>query len=200
MAAPLLVTPLLALCTLPLAGAADEDALSPSSSRPPLFDGTRGGFTMWFMAFTSFVAWRLTDCADLLDGTTPRPPAPGAAGHDPAETTRWDRLNKRLYGAIAQAMPDWLRTSIFNDHRNDGVGATNFLRDSFDAVDAADHAAHMARLQAHYIKARSDISEGDLRLQYDSMMVARAGIIRTGNAAPVDSALMAMFDNSLPIA
>ena len=111
----------------------------------------------------------------------------------------WDALNKKLYGAVVAALPDYLRTSVFNDYRNDGAGAIAFLRDTYDAVSPGDHAAHMQKLQAHYIDARSDISEDDLRMQYDSMMVAKAGIIRCGNEPPVESALIAMFDNALPI-
>ena len=76
--------------------------------------------------------------------------------------------------------------------------AMEFLRNNFDAVDSNDHATMMAKLQARYIDPRADLSEADLRLQYDSMMTARAGILRTGNDAPPDSALMAMFDNALP--
>ena len=181
---------------VPLVAGMDSDS---SSSRPPMFDGTRGGFIQWFMAMTGWVAWRLNDVTDIMDGTEPRPVL--AAGGATAEDIRdWDKRNRKLYGAVAAATPDHIRTSLFNDHRNDGVGAVGFLRATFDAVDANDHAAHIARLQAHYIDPRAEINENDLRLQYDSMMVAVAGIVRTGNVAPVDSALTAMFENSLPLA
>ena len=165
-------------------------------SRPPMFDGTRVNFVSFLISFTGWIAWKLTDCADILDGTSARP--------DPDEVEQavvnaWDALNKKLYGAVVAALPDYLRTSVFNDYRNDGAGAIAFLRDTYDAVSPGDHAAHMQKLQAHYIDARSDISEDDLRMQYDSMMVAKAGIIRCGNEPPVESALIAMFDNALPI-
>ena len=47
--------------------------------------------------------------------------------------------------------------------------------------------------------AEKDISEDDLRLQFDSMQIALAGIRRAGQQPPGDSTLMAMFDNSLPM-
>lgn len=194
---------------------AAEDNGNGYTSRPPPFDGTRLGFLPWLMAFSGWVAWKLTDAADILDGTSPRPmqpplPDPNApaavqaadqAAHDTweAEHSAWVAENRKLYGAIIQSMPDWLRTSIYNDHRNDGFTAIEYLRASFDARDANDHAAEMARLQSRYIDPRNEISEDDLRMQYDAMMVAKAGITRTGNAPPPDSALIAMFDNSLPI-
>ena len=110
----------------------------------------------------------------------------------------WNDRNLKLYGAVCMAVPDWLRTSIYNDCQNDGLAAILFLRRQFDANDDNDHASFMAKIQASYVDVRSDISEMDLRHQFDSMMVARAGIIRTKNAPPPDSALKAMFDNALP--
>ena len=164
------------------------------TSRPPMFDGSRANFNSFTILFSGWVAWKLTRCAALLDGSEPRP----GVGADPADIAEWAERNSQLYGALIQAMPSYLTVSIFNDHVNDGVAAMEFLRNNFDAVDSNDHATMMARLQARYIDPRADLSESDLRLQYDSMMTARAGILRTGNAAPPDSALMAMFDNALP--
>ena len=97
-----------------------------------------------------------------------------------------------------QAVPEYLRVSLFNDFSNDGLGAVKYLRGHYDATDANDHASHIARLQAHYIDPKSDISETDLRAQYDAMMIAKGGILRTGGTAPPDSVLISMFDNSLP--
>ena len=193
-------------------GAGDDDP-SAASSRPPTFDGTRLGFISWLMTFSGWVAWKLTPSSVILDGTLTRPiePVPvNPAAPTAAETTlhntwlrevaAFDTENTKLYGAILQAVPDYLRTSIYNDHRNDGIGAVRFLRTSFDSNDANDHASQMARLQGRYIDSKNDIDEADLRLQYDSMMVAKAGIQRTGNVPPNDAAIIAMFDNSLPIA
>jgi hypothetical protein len=67
------------------------------------------------------------------------------------------------------------------------------LRKAFDANagDGGDHAAHLARLQSRTIDARSDISEADLRRQFDMMMSESAAIQRTGNAPPSDATLVA---------
>ena len=110
----------------------------------------------------------------------------------------FDKRNKKLYGVLVQSLPDWLRTSVYNTHRNDGLAAVTYLRRSFDSNDVMDHATQLSRLQASYIDTRNDISEDDLRYQYDAMMTAVAAIGRTGVPAPADATLMAMFDNSLP--
>ena len=186
---------------------ADSDGSS-AASRPPVFDGTRQNFLPWVMAFSGWVAYRLTDSSDMLEGLDPRPtdpepdPVAEPVDHKVWEERRekWARGNKKLYGAILSALPDWLRTSIYLSFKGDGLAAMEYLRDSFDAIDANDHAAQIARLGAHYIDPKNDLSEGDLRLQYDSMMTAATGILRTGNHPPAESAMIAMFDNSLPIA
>ena len=183
------------------AHAGDDDAPA-GSSRPPLFNGTRTAFMPWFMAFSGWVAWRLTEAAEILDETSarPTPVAPTGSSTGNADLVKaWDDGNKKLYGALMQAMPAWLCTSLFNDHKNDGLAAVKFLRDSFDSKDENDHAAQLARLQAHYIDPRNDMSEDDLRHQFDAMAVAKAGIIRAGGTAPADATLIAMFDNSLPL-
>ena len=113
--------------------------------------------------------------------------------------TNYADLNTKLYGAILQAVPEWLRTTLYLSHRNDGFDALQALRNQFDAHDANDHAANMARLQQKYIDPKADLSEQDLRRQYDAMMTACAGIARTGNAPPDEITLIAMFDNALPL-
>jgi hypothetical protein len=72
----------------------------------------------------------------------------------------------------------------------------------FDANsgDGGDHAAHLAKLQSRSIDARSDISEADLRRQFDMMMSEAAAIQRTGNSPPSDATMIAFYDNALPIA
>jgi hypothetical protein len=115
---------------------------------------------------------------------------------------KWANDNTQLYGLLVQAMPAWLVTSLYNTHLNDGVAAIEYLRKAFDANvgDGGDHAAHLARLQSRTIDARSDISEADLRRQFDMMMSERAAIQRTGNAPPSDATMIAFYDNALPIA
>ncbi|MBM4098126.1 MAG: DDE-type integrase/transposase/recombinase, partial [Planctomycetes bacterium] len=115
---------------------------------------------------------------------------------------KWANDNTQLYGLLVQAMPAWLVTSLYNTHLNDGVAAIEYLRKAFDANvgDGGDHAAHLARLQSRTIDARSDISEADLRRQFDMMMSESAAIQRTGNAPPSDATMIAFYDNALPIA
>ena len=110
----------------------------------------------------------------------------------------WVQRNAKLYGAIVMAMPDWLRTSIHIKHHNDGVGALRFLELQYDSNDANDRAAAVARLHQRYIDSRADLSEDDLRLQFDSMMVAEADVVRAGGASYDDALLISLFDNSLP--
>ena len=201
---------LMGICTLPLILSTDGHG----SSRPPMFDGSRANFLAWIMSFSGFVSWKLTDCVDILDGTETEPvipaPIPGVNPGDPPTNQAdieaavlyhrdWLQRNRKLYGLLIQAVPDWLRTSIYNDYRNNGYQALEHLRASFDVVDANDHAACISRLQTSYIDPRNDLREDDLRIQFDSMQVALAGIVRAGQAPPADATLKAMFDNSLPM-
>ena len=91
-------------------------------------------------------------------------------------------------------------TSAFLDRARRSRGI--LLSVSFDANsgDAADHAAHLAKLQSRIIDARADINEDDLRRQFDMMMTERAAIERTGNNPPEDATMIAFYDNALPVA
>ena len=113
----------------------------------------------------------------------------------------WDKSNTRLYGLLMQSLPTWLVTSVYNSARNDGVASITYLRNAFDANagDGGDHAAHLAKLQARTIDARSDVSEADLRKHFDMMVSEAAAISRTGNTPPSDATLIAFYDNALPI-
>jgi transposase InsO family protein len=119
-----------------------------------------------------------------------------------AAIEKWETSNTQLYGLLIQAMPTWLVTSLYNTHQNDGVAAIKYLRGAFDANhdDGGDHATHLSRLQTRLIDARADISESDLRRQYDMMMSESAAIRRTGHAAPDEPTMIAFYDSSLPIA
>lgn len=186
------------LVLLPLATGSDDMV---SSSRPPSFDGTRTAFLAWLMAFSGYVSWKLTDCVDLMDDDpTTEPAVPElVATTDEVEGNEeeveaaieqrddWRKRNRRLYGLLMQAVPDWLRTSLYNQHRNDGVASLGHLRRSFDVIDANDHAACIARLQTSYVDPKNDIREEDLRAQFDGMQVATAGIVRSGHTAPPDA-------------
>ena len=110
----------------------------------------------------------------------------------------WISRNKKLYGAVGLAVPDWLKTSLHNGSRNDGVGAIAFLRLHYGANDSGDRADALNRLMASYIDSRHDVSEDDVRHQYDNMMVAVADIINAGGARPDEALLISMFENALP--
>ena len=117
-----------------------------------------------------------------------------------AKIKDWDERNRKLYGLLLTAMPTWLRTSLYNNHSGNGLDALQYLRTTFDAGSGSgsDHAFHLKRIGESVIEPRREISEDDLRKQYDMQMTAKAAIIRTGKAAPDDATLIAMFDNALP--
>ena len=108
--------------------------------------------------------------------------------------------NIRLYGLIVQSLPTWLVTSVYNAHRNDGLGTVKYLRAAFDARggDSGDHAAQLAKLQLRYIDGRNTLNTDDVRKQFDAMMTAVSAIERTGNPRPNDLTLIAMYESSLP--
>ena len=47
---------------------------------------------------------------------------------------KWIDANRKLYGAILQAVPEWLRTSIYHDYRNDGASALDYLHRTFEVL------------------------------------------------------------------
>ena len=75
----------------------------------------------------------------------------------------YHKRNRKLYGTIVSAMPDWLKTSIHLTQRNDGAGAIAYLALQFESHDANDRAAAVQRLQQRYIDARADISEANTK-------------------------------------
>ena len=77
------------------------------------------------------------------------------------------------------------------------MDAIDWVRRHYDSTDANDHVVQIARISAHYIDPKAEMSEDNLRLQYDSMMVAKAAIIRIGKAPPDDDSLKAMFVTSV---
>ena len=196
----------------PTASAVDDDM--PSSSRPPMFAGERAAWTAWLIALGGYCAWKLTDSADLL--TEPPPPRPtippaqpgadanapplNAADIEAATTARdeYDRNNRRLYGLLISALPPWLATTLHLNTCNDGVASMARLRSQFGAVNTNDLASAITRVNSSYVDSRADLSENDLRHQFDAMQVANADIVRANGTAIVDDVLKVMFDNSLP--
>ena len=221
---PVLIAHIVTGLFVPAAASGDDER----PSKVPPFSGQREHFTAFIIAFSAYVAWKLTECADLLEGDEARPIPTGtgipAANYDadgkltngaaiaaaasarPASVTNaadiadWDKRNKRLYGLLIQALPTWLKTSVYNSHRNDGVAAVDFLRAEFDAISEGDYATQLAALQRSVIDPRADLSDADLRAQYDHIMTACSAMQRTGHARPDDSLLKALLDNSLPTA
>ena len=181
----------------PAAPAALRGRLAPEPPAPPAptkaSDGTVTNQAEIDAANAARLAWMNTPAVVLNEAEI-------KAANEALE--KWTNDNTQLYGLVVQAMPSWLVTSIYNSHLNDGVAAIEYLRTAFDANsgDGGDHAAHLARLQSRTIDARSDISESDLRRQFDMMMSESAAITRTGNSPPSDATMIAFYDNSLPIA
>ena len=179
-------------------------------SKPPLFSGERVEFTKWLILFTIWLALHAAECTDLLEGLDAEPAIPGLADVDAtiesiAEATelhvKWAKRNRQLFGALGTAMPEWLATSLYTSTRNDGIGALAYLKQHFDAVagNGNDRAAGMQRLQSSYIDTRNDLSENDVRHQYDNMMIAVNDVVTAGGQRPDDLLLIAMFENALPI-
>lgn len=57
----------------------------------------------------------------------------------------------------------------------------------------------MQRLQASYIDRKNDLSENDVRHQYDNMMIAVNDVVTAGGVKPDELLLIAMFENALPL-
>src|SRR6056297_546172 len=208
---------LLLLLVFPVVfGAGSDDA----NGKVPIFSGTPTDFHPWFILFSAYVAWKLTEASDILSGHESRPvvPAPISTPATPggavaitnataiseakAALTAWNTNNRKLYGLIVNALPDGLRTSIFNSHNNDGIGASNFLHTLFSAKkgSANDYAVQIRKIQASLIDPKADLDVSDLRLQYDSIITCVAAITRIGRSPPDDETLMVFFDGALPAA
>ena len=202
------------LCFLALVhsvmGAPDEAA--GGKSKPPLFSGERAAFTAWLVSFTIWLAYHANECSDLLENNDPEPDTVAkllAAGGSPSDALKkatqevhdaWTKRNRKLFGALGSAMPSWLMTSLYTTCKNDGLKALRWLKNNFDSVSGSgnDRAAAFTRLQTKYIDSKNDISEQDLRTQYDNMMIAIADIVTAGGARPDELMLIATFETSLP--
>ena len=180
--------------------------------KPPMFSGERSEYTQWMIQFTVWVALYLQECASLLEGNDPEPtteeqllaadPATPEVDLSAARSThvRWTARNRKLFGAIAMAMPKWLMQSLYTSCRNNGLAARIYMQNNFSAVagNGNDRAAAITRLQRSHIDSRADLNEQDVRTQYDSMMIAVADLQAAGAAAPDEPMLISMFENALP--
>ena len=106
--------------------AADDTAST--STRPPRFDGSNAGYRPWLILFAAYLSLRYPDLIGVFDGTD-TDPGPGQADLHAA----WVRRNRQLYGAIIQAIPPWLATSLYLASPNDGAGALTRLLQDFGA-------------------------------------------------------------------
>ena len=206
---PLSLMTLLMFCVRHVAGMNDDGTSSASKMRPPVFSGERTDYTKWLIAFTVWVACYLQECALLLEGADPEPTKPDDL---PAETpenevaaartthNKWTTRNRKLFGAIGMAMPQWLMQSLYTSCLNSGVLAVAYMRASFSAVNGNgnDRAAAVNRLQKSHIDPKSDLCEQDVRTQYDQMMLAVSDLTAAGAAAPDQPMLISMFENALP--
>ncbi len=79
-----------------------------------------------------------------------------------------------------------IATLFYAFKRGDGVGALAYLKLHFDSVAGSgnDRASGMQRMQAAYIDKKNDISENDVRHQYDNMMIAVNDVVNAGASAP----------------
>ena len=84
-------------------------------------------------------------------------------------------------------MPTSLRSTLYNDYKNDGAAAMHYLRSAFDSNDSNDYAAQLANLQKSKIDPKHDLSEDDVREQYTRMTTAIQAIRRTGQPPPDDA-------------
>ena len=180
--------------------------------KPPMFSGERTDYTQWMIQFTVWVALYLQECASLLEGDDPEPATeasvlaenPATPEHALAVTrathVRWTARNRKLFGAIAMAMPRWLMQSLYTSCRNSGMAARLYMRNNFSAVagNGNDRAAAVTRLQRSHIDAKADLNEQNVRTQYDSMMIAVADLQAAGAAPPDEPMLISMFENALP--
>ena len=72
--ATLIILIVMALAT-PAGGAGTDDMFA--SARPPAFDGSRSAYTAWTIAFSGWLAWRLTDASAIFAGDDHEPVDPG---------------------------------------------------------------------------------------------------------------------------
>ena len=194
---------------------AANDDVPGGRSKPPVFSGERVDFTKWLIAFTIWLALHAAECTDLLEGLDPEPSAGDVASSIVGETapdaeataaqaelhTAWQKRNRKLFGALGTAMPQWLATSLYTSRRNDGLGAMKYLKTHFDAVAGSgnDRASGLQRMQASYIDRKNDLSENDVRHQYDNMMIAVNDVVTAGGVRPDELMLISMFENALPM-
>ena len=176
------------------------DADSSSSSGPPLFKATKLHYAVWFTNFCGWVALKYPELIDIINGDDEEPDEP-AAGADQADIdaySDWWKRNKRVYGALIQAVPTALRTSLSANARYNGLAALAILQARFGVVDASDRAAALKRVSKSYISPGSSVSVKDVTRQYDRMTEAHSEFTEAGGNPIDDELLRTYFMSALP--
>jgi len=138
----------------------------------------------------------VTNRQAILDAAIAHPNSVSAASTAALEEFKTN--NVRLYGLLIQMLPSWLRTTVYNAHKNDGLSALALLQAEFDSTSTGDYASQLATAQRSVIDARADLNPDDLRLQYNSIMTACSAMETCGMDRPAPSVLKAFLDNALP--
>ena len=97
------LTVFLFLITTTVVGGADFDG---GTSSPPMFKATKVHYPVWFMAWCGWVALKFPELIDVLQGEEEEPEIDDPDDEEQVQAnTDWWKKNKRLYGAVLQAVP-----------------------------------------------------------------------------------------------
>lgn len=187
----------IALCMLPLTGAADD---SSSSSAPPMFKMTKLHYQVWYTYWCGWLAMKYPELIDLVNGDEEEPdePAANAPQNERDAYTEYWKKNKRVYGALIQSVPVALRTSLSANARYNGVRALEIIAQRFGVVDAHDRAAALKRVQKSYISPGAGVSLKDVTRQLDRMTEAHSEYTEAGGNELDDELLRTSFFSALP--
>ena len=107
---PMKLTLLLLLVTTTTVWCSDADS---STAGVPMFKATKVHYPIWFMAWCGWVALKFPELIDVLQGDEEEPEIDDEDDEDQVRAnTDWWKKNKRLYGAVLQAVPTSLKTTL----------------------------------------------------------------------------------------
>ena len=191
-----LMTLMILLLMTPLVCGADADS---SLSGPPMFKVTKVHYPVWFMAWCGWMALKYPELIDVVQGDEEEPEIDDDDDADQvAANTEWWKKNKRIYGAVLQAIPTSLKTTLNANARFNGVEALNIIRQRFGVVDAGDRSAALKRVQKTYINPGAAVSVKDISRQYDRMTEAHSEYMAAGGNELDDELLQNALLQSLP--
>ena len=176
---------------------ADESSYS---SGPPRFPATRIKYGGWLVEFCGWIAMKYPDLVALIEDEWEEPDEP-AADADADDRKPYDtywHAQKRLYGALIQAMPASVRQALAANAKFHGTEALELLKTRFGVVDAHDRSSALARVQKSYITAGSGISLKDATRQLDKMTEAHTEWQDAGGAELDDELLISYFLRAFP--